>query len=108
MNFYNLTDPHRTRPRIWFRRVLIAAVAVMFALLNVPEACQEGEVNDAPQQGVVGYACSTVTVGGSRVIGGKVVDIESVPMRPGKTTWYECTKTFADGSWFVRLGDLKP
>ena len=42
MNFDNLTDPHRIRPRIWFRRALIAAVAVMFALLHVPQAQREG------------------------------------------------------------------
>lgn len=89
MNFDALTDPHSTRLRIWFRRLLIAACAVMFALLQY-QAWHAGNVTtsvagpyDVPE------VCSKITI---------------TNLAKHDLVHADCVKRFADGSYFHREG----
>lgn len=54
------------------------------------------------------YECESVTISGFGVSRAKVVDIAVRKRRPDRATWYDCTKTFDDGTWFRRIGDARP
>ena len=106
-------DPHDVESRKWFRRTLITLCVLGFIVITAPPSWIDftGQVEvEGPPLRVVSGVCYEVTITGSNVMAAKVVDIESrmAGHRLGATVWYECVRTFSDGSWFVRLGDAKP
>ena len=106
-------DPHDVESRKWFRRIMITLCVLGFTVILLPDGFLDGRftrssVRHPPPVKELSYECRAVTVGGSRVVDSKVVDIKALPARPDRVTWYECTKRFSDGSWFTRLGDVKP
>lgn len=91
-------DPHDARGRKWFRRTLVVLCIAGFAFILRPVGCMDGKevrqsVRGMQQMEVMSDRCSFVTVTG---------------FQNGPVTWYDCTKTFSDGSLFRRLGDAKP
>ena len=42
------------------------------------------------------------------LVGEVCTEIKITGLKNGPTTWYECVKTFSDGTVFRRVGDAKP
>lgn len=89
-------DPHDVEGRRWFRRALVAVCVAGYALLILGPP---GWFRDrAP---VERYALATV-------IDERCVTLRITGLRGGPVTWWDCTKTFSDGTTFRRVGDAKP
>ena len=97
-------DPHDVESRKWFRRALISLCVTGYALLLLgpPDWLRpKPERASLPPLTVVDERCATVQIIGFRIPGSN--------LRVKKPlTWWDCTKTFSDGTTFRRIGDLKP
>ncbi len=108
-----LRDPHDVEGRKWFRRALITLCAAGFALITVPEGWLD--FTDRPDATssrqaplLVREECARVRITHSQIAGHRIVDLTIGEVQRGHSVWYDCIKTFSDGSKFRRIGDLKP
>ena len=52
--------------------------------------------------------CTEMSLTHGQVSGSSVTDVRLTKPREGKTTWWDCTLVFSDGSKFRRIGDARP
>jgi hypothetical protein len=52
--------------------------------------------------------CTEMSLTHGQVSGSSVTDVRLTKPREGKTTWWDCTLVFSDGSKFRRVGDARP